>query len=110
VADRYCMDFPSRRFYHALGRRERLGLGPMTHHGQLRWYNPTLEDFEWRAVPTTDEQALEVLEGSPYSATCAQTYREWRQLGASIEAALMRAGEAAKEQSQDEEREGDDAR
>ena len=104
------MDFASRRFHHALGRRGRLGLDPMTHHGQIRWYNPTLEDFEWRAVPRTDEQALELLDGSPYSATCTQTYREWRQLGASIGAALMRAGEAAKEQSEDAKREGDNAR
>ena len=105
------MDFPLRRFHQALGWCERQGLGPMTHHGQIRWYNPTLEDFEWREVPTTDEQALQLLVGSPYSATCTQTYREWRQLGAAIEAALMRAGEAAKEQkSEAEKREGDDAR
>jgi hypothetical protein len=105
------MAFSSRQFfYQALGRREQLGLGPMRHHGQMRWYNPTLEDFEWRAVPTTDEQALQQLEGVPYSATCTQTYREWRQLEAAIEAALIRTGEAAKEQSEDEKRQGDDAR
>jgi hypothetical protein len=105
------MDFSSRQFNQALGRRERLGLGPMRHHGQMRWYNPTLEDFEWRAVPTTDEQALEMLDGSPYSATCTRTYREWRQLGASIGAALMRAGEAVKEQKSEHEKgQGDDAR
>ena len=104
------MGFSSRQFYQALGRREQLGLGPMRHHGQMRWYNPTLEDFEWRAVPATDEQALQLLEGSPYSATCTQTYREWRQLGAAIGAALIRAGEAANEQSQAEKRQGDDAR
>jgi hypothetical protein len=79
----------------------------MGHHSPIRWYNPTLEDFEWREVPRTDEQALKVLDGSPYSLTCIQTYREWRELGASIGAALMRAGEAAKEQSEDEKREGD---
>jgi hypothetical protein len=82
----------------------------MGHLSPLRWYNPTLEDFEWREVPRNDEHALEVLDGSPYSATCTQTYREWRELGASIGAALMRAGEAAKEQSEDEKREGHDAR
>ncbi len=42
------------------------------------------------------------LDGSPYSPTCTQTYREWRKLGASIGAALMRAGEAAKEESEHE--------
>jgi hypothetical protein len=81
----------------------------MGRHSQIRWYNPTLEDFEWRAVPRTDDQAFKVLDGSPYSATCTQTYREWRQLGASIGATLMRTGEAAKEQSENERRE-DDAR
>ena len=81
----------------------------MTHHGQIRWYNPTLEDFEWREVPTTDEQALQLLVGSPYSSTCTQTYREWRGLGASMAAALMRAGEMAKEQSEREQRAGVDA-
>jgi hypothetical protein len=110
VADRYLMDFPSRHFYYALGQRERQGLAPMTPHGQIRWYNPALEDFEWREVPPTDEQALSLLEGSPYSETCTQTYSEWRQLGATIEAALIRAGEAAKEKSENAKREGDDAR
>jgi hypothetical protein len=79
----------------------------MTQHGQMRWYNPSLEGFEWREVPPTDERALEALEGSPHSLACANTYREWRQLGASIEAALIRAGEAAKERSDDEKREGE---
>jgi hypothetical protein len=51
-----------------------------------------------------------LLEGSPYSASCTQTYREWRQLGATIEAALIRAGEAAKEQSENAKRQGDEAR
>jgi hypothetical protein len=69
----------------------------MTLHGPMRWYNPTLEDFEWREVPPTDEQALELLEvGSLRSSPAwAETYHQWRELGASIEAALIRAGEAA---------------
>jgi hypothetical protein len=67
----------------------------MAHHSQIRWYNPKIEDFEWREVPPTDEQALEALEGSAHSPTCTRTYREWRNLGASIGVALMRAGEAA---------------
>ncbi len=56
-----------------------------------------LEAFEWREVPPTDEQAFKVLDGSPCSPTCTHTYREWRELGASIGAALIRAGEAAKQ-------------
>jgi hypothetical protein len=82
----------------------------MTHHGRIRWYNPTLEDFEWRAVPLTDEQALSLLKGSPYSPISTQIYREWRNLGAPIAEALIRAGEAAKEQSEGEKQEDNDAR
>jgi hypothetical protein len=79
----------------------------MAYHSQIRWYNPRLNTFEWREVPQSDEEALSLLEGSPYSASCTQTYSEWRQLGAAIGAALIRAGEAAKEQSEHEKREGD---
>ena len=56
------------------------GIRLVAHHSSIRWYNPKLEDFEWR------------------------------NLGASIGAALMRAGEAAKEKSAREKQEGDDAR
>jgi len=81
----------------------------MGHHNPIRWYNPKLKDFEWRDAPPTDEQAFEELDGSPYSPTCTQTYREWRALGASIAAALIRAGEAAKTECEHE-KEGDYAR
>ncbi len=64
---------------------------------RIRWYNPALEDFEWREVPKSDEEALSLLEGSTYSPTCRETYQEWREMGASITVALIRAGEAAKE-------------
>ena len=67
----------------------------------IRWYNPAVQDFEWRKAPKSDEEALSLLEGSPYAPTCGETYREWRELGASIEAALIRAGEAAREETQD---------
>jgi len=77
----------------------------------MRWYNPKLGGFEWREVPPTAAQALEALEGSPHFQACAETYREWRELGAPIVTALIRAGEAAKaERNTDEEREGEDAR
>jgi hypothetical protein len=70
------------------------------HRGRVvRWYNPKLEVFEWREVPESDEEALSLLEGSPYTPTCTRTYREWRDLGADITAAFIRAGEAAKEKS-----------
>jgi len=70
----------------------------MADHSRIRWYNPTLEDFEWRTVPRTDEEALKLLDGSPYSPTCKETYGEWRQLGAPITVALIRAGEQAIEE------------
>jgi hypothetical protein len=70
----------------------------MEHQGRMRWYNPRLEDFEWREVPQSDEEALSLLEGSPYTPTCTDTYRRWRQLGASIMVSLIRAGEAAEEE------------
>jgi hypothetical protein len=65
---------------------------------RVRWYNPKLEDFEWREVPTSEEEALSLLEGSPYTPTCTDTYWEWRKLGADIAVALIRAGEAAEEE------------
>ena len=69
----------------------------MALHGRIRWYNPRLNTFEWREVPESDEEALSLLEGSPYSPICTETYREWRKLGAPIAEALIRAGEAAKQ-------------
>ena len=72
-------------------------VGTMQEGERIRWYNPSLEDFEWRASPKSDDEALSLLEGSPYSPTCRETYQEWRKLGASITVALIRAGEAAKE-------------
>ena len=73
----------------------------MEEQQRIRWYNPKLDRFEWRGVPKSDEEALSLLEGSPYSPTCRETYREWRKLSASITVALIRAGEAAREQTQD---------
>jgi len=70
----------------------------MLEQTQVRWYNPALEDYEWREVPQSDEEALSLLEGSPHAPMCTDSYREWRELGASITAALIRAGEAAREE------------
>jgi hypothetical protein len=64
---------------------------------RIRWYNPKLEGFEWRETPQGDDEALAVLAGSPHPPVCTETYREWRALGASIAAALIRTGEAARE-------------
>jgi hypothetical protein len=67
-------------------------------HQRVRWYNPAIEDFEWREMPKSDEVALSLLEGSPHTSTCKHTYREWRILGATTVAALIRAGEAGRAQ------------
>ena len=68
----------------------------MAQKSPIRWYNPELGLYEWREVPQTDEQpSLAAREGSPYAPKCLQTYREWRELGTSVTAALIRAGEAA---------------
>ena len=69
----------------------------MARHSRIRWYNPTLNTFEWREVPESDEEALSLLEGSSYSPICTKTYQEWRNLGTTIAEALIRAGEAAKQ-------------
>ena len=71
----------------------------MAEQTRIRWYNPKLEDFEWREVPKSDEQTLSLLEGSPYTPICADTYRQWRALGASVTVAVIRAGEAAREEA-----------
>ena len=69
----------------------------MDHRGDMmRWYNPALGRFEWREVPESDEEALSALEGSPFAPGCTKTYLEWRDLGAGIMGALIRAGEAAR--------------
>jgi hypothetical protein len=86
------------------------GFVSMEHYNPIRWYNPKLENFEWREVPQTDEQALEALGGSSHSPAYTEIYREWRELGASIGTALMRAGEAARAERDEQEREGDHAR
>ena len=63
----------------------------------MRWYNPSLGGLEWRDVFTSDKEALSLLDGYPGAEDHAQIYRQWRELGASTVAALIRAGEAARE-------------
>jgi hypothetical protein len=66
---------------------------------RIRWYSPKLEDFEWREVPESDEEALSLLEGSEHTTTCTDTYRSWRALESSITVTLIRVGEAAREEA-----------
>jgi hypothetical protein len=51
-------------------------------------------------VPGSDEEALSLLEGYPGAQVHAEVYKEWRGLGVSIMSALIRAGEAAREQGE----------
>ena len=64
----------------------------------MRWYNPKGGSFEWREVPKSDEDALSLLSGCPYTQSCTDTYLYWRKLDATITAALLRAGEQAIEE------------
>jgi hypothetical protein len=63
---------------------------------QMRWYNPSLRDFEWRSAPDGDEEALAILKDSSRSQLCVEVYWEWRNLGAPVMVSLIRTGEAAK--------------
>jgi hypothetical protein len=62
---------------------------------RIRWYNPKLESFEWRESPKSNEEALALLDEHPGCERYVEVYEEWRALGASVVAALIRAGEAA---------------
>jgi hypothetical protein len=74
----------------------------MAQRNHIRWYSPKHRSYEWHDVPQSDEQVLELLKGSPYAPKCAETYQEWRNLGASVTAAFIRAGEAARDEREDE--------
>lgn len=76
---------------------------------RIRWYSPSLGDFEWREMPETDEEALRLLYGPSDGRACVEVYREWRELGASVAAALSRAGEAARAADRGHPRSGKDA-
>jgi hypothetical protein len=71
--------------------------------------HPELRTALFLSQPTT-QQTSRGTRGLPPSPACTQTYREWRELDASIGVALMRAGEVAKAERDEQEREGDDAR
>lgn len=68
----------------------------MARHDRMRWYNPKLRRFEWREMPEDDAGALALLESPPPDEEAAAVYREWRALGASVTASLIRAGDAAR--------------
>ena len=49
-------------------------------------------------MPKSDEEALVLLDGCLGDEGYVAVYREWRELGATMTAALIRAGEAAEEE------------
>jgi hypothetical protein len=63
----------------------------------MRWYNPSLRGFEWRNAPEDDKEALAILDESSKSRSYLEVYWRWRNLGATVTASLIRAGEAAKD-------------
>lgn len=79
------------------GRAREAGVRLSSGRNRLRWYHPRLRRFEWREMPDEDDAALTLLRGYPGAEEDAAVYREWRDLGASVVASLIRAGEAAKE-------------
>ena len=64
---------------------------------RMRWYNPSLGDFEWLEMPASDVEALKLVEGAPDRQKYVDVYQYWRGLGASVTASLIRVGEAARE-------------
>ncbi len=72
----------------------------MAQHNRMRWYNPKLRRFEWRAMPVNDDGALALLEDPPADEATVAVYREWRALGAGVAASLIRAGEAARKRDE----------
>lgn len=69
----------------------------MTQTQRMRWYNPRSRNFERREMPDDDGAALLLLAGYPHAEADAAIYREWRALGATVTAALLRSGESARE-------------
>ena len=73
----------------------------MARQKRMRWYNPALGGFEWRDVPARDEEALSLLDGYPGADDDVAVYEQWRELGAGILTALIRAGDVARERREE---------
>jgi len=58
----------------------------------MYWYNPTTRTSESVQAPSTDEQAIRMLSGTPESAEFVGEYRELRRSGSPIEQALVLVG------------------
>jgi hypothetical protein len=58
----------------------------------MYWYNPTTRASERVAAPSTDEEAIDMLTGDPYSAHFVKEYIKLRHSGTPIEQALVLVG------------------
>jgi hypothetical protein len=58
----------------------------------MYWYNPTTRTSESVKAPSTEEQAIQVLAGTPDSAEFIGEYLELRRSGSPIEQALVLVG------------------
>jgi hypothetical protein len=58
----------------------------------MYWYNPTTRTSERVQAPSTDEQAVQMLSGTPDSAEFIGEYLELRRAGSPIEQALVLVG------------------
>ena len=58
----------------------------------MYWYNPTTRASERVEVPSTDEQAIQMLAGTLASAEFIKYYHELRRSGTPIEQALVLVG------------------
>ena len=58
----------------------------------MYWYNPTTRTSERAQAPLTDEQAIQMLDGHPDSATLVSEYAKLRRSDTPIERALVLVG------------------
>jgi hypothetical protein len=58
----------------------------------MYWYNPTIGASERVEAPATDEQAIQMLAGTPDSAEFIKEYCQLRRSGSPIEQALVLVG------------------
>jgi len=58
----------------------------------MYWYNPTTRTSERVVAPSTEEQAVQMLAGTPESAEFIKEYLELRRSGSPIEQALVLVG------------------
>ena len=58
----------------------------------MYWYDPTISASERVEAPSTDEQAIQMLAGTPDSAEFIKEYCHLRRSGSPIEQALVLVG------------------